>query len=468
MSSPEETSAAPAAEDVVAPIPAAEAAVAVAADPAPAAEPNHDEKESSEAPKADEKAEAAPAPPAAAAAASEPATVPSKPPNRTAEIWSTRLHREILALTKEGGDDAAHQHDVETVGVLPPFIALEDHTIDIAKGLCDVTFRIAVEPPSVVPGADDEKAGGTEGAEEVDEAKGVGGDELDDKPKEASAEGEANATEDKEKDAGKETEATAPDVADASSQDPPHVIIMLDASTGTSPDGGPAATSSSYPFQPPTAMLITGAHLFPQPGSEINDGDYLDIDLDWTPSLHLNDAILNIALKVRESIRRGEPFYNKGDDQDGANATSANLEAEVLKAKEKVTSFFSSGLTTLKQNASSMAAVASEVVAPHNVAAAAGGGVTAAAAAAGVGNKEGTAKAGEKKKAKRAVGSDIVAIGDEIDLSQSPWNICAGMYSCKAIRRPVFVELAMSQAEAEAKEQEKVSVQFGSIVSFAL
>ena len=488
MSSSEETAPASVAEGAVAP---ATDAVA-AADPVPASEPNQDGKES-EAPRADEKVEGAPVPSAAGAAASGaaaaepavaaleesptpvPATVPNKPPNRTAEIWGTRLHREILALTKEGGDDAAHQHDAETVGVLPPFITLEDHTIDIAKGLCDVTFRIAVEPPSVVPGADDEKAGGTEGAEvegddgnakDGSDEEGKGGDEAGDKPKEASAEGEANATDDK-MDAGRETEATAPDSADASNQDPPHVIIMLDASTGTSPDGGPAATPSSYPFQPPTAMIISGANLFPQPGSKINDGDYLDIDLDWTPSLHLNDAILNVALKVRESIRRGEPFYSKVDDQDGANTTSANLEAEVLKAKEKVTSFFSSGLTTLKQNASSMAAVASEVVAPHNVAAAAGGGVTAAAAAAGVGNKEGTAKAEEKKKAKRAVGSDVVAIGDEIDLSQSPWNVCAGMYSCKAIRRPGFVELAMSQAEAEAKEKEKVGVHLDRIVSVA-
>ena len=489
MPPPEETAPAPVAEDAVAPATDA-AAAAVAADPVPAAEPNQDEKES-EAPKADEKAEAVPVPPAAGAAATAaepavaapeasptpaPATVPSKPPNRTAEIWSTRLHREILALTKEGGDDAAHQHDVETVGVLPPFIALEDHTIDIAKGLCDVTFRIAVEPPSVVPGADDEKAGGTEGAKvegdgenakDGSDEEGKGGDEVEDKAKEASAEGEANATDDKEKDAGRETEDTAPDSANAINQDPPHVIIMLDASTGTSPDGGPAATPASYPFQPPTVMLISGANLFPQPGSEIYDGDYLDIDLDWTPSLHLNDAILNVALKVRESIRRGEPFYAKVDAQDGANTTSATLEAEVLKAKEKVTSFFSSGLTTLKQNASSMAAVASEVVAPHNVAAAAGGGVTAASAVAGVRNKEDAAK-DEKKKAKRAVGSDIVAIGDEIDLSQSPWNVCAGMYSCKAIRRPVFVELAMSQAEAEAKEQEKVGVQFDKIIFVAV
>ena len=486
MPSSEETAPAPATEEAFAPTTAAEAIVS--ADLVPEVEANQDEKES-EAPKADEKetAEAAPAPtadtsgePAAAdpeaSSSPPPATAaPSKPSNRTAEIWSTRLHREILALTKEGGDDAAHQHDVETVGVLPPFIALEDHTIDIAKGLCDVTFRIAVEPPSVVPGADDEKAGGTEGAKvegdgenakDGSDEEGKGGDEVEDKAKEASAEGEANATDDKEKDAGRETEDTAPDSADAINQDPPHVIIMLDASTGTSPDGGPAATPASYPFQPPTAMLISGANLFPQPGSEINDGDYLDIDLDWTPSLHLNDAILNVALKVRESIRRGEPFYAKVDAQDGANTTSATLEAEVLKAKEKVTSFFSSGLTTLKQNASSMAAVASEVVAPHNVAAAAGGGVTAAAAVAGVRNKEDAAK-DEKKKAKREVGSDIVAIGDEIDLSQSPWNVCAGMYSCKAIRRPVFVELAMSQAEAKAKEQEKVGVQFHGIISVA-
>jgi len=408
----------------------------------------------------------APSAPSAETPKASPAVAPSKPPNRTAEIWSTRLHREILALTGEGGDDAAHQHDVETVGILPPFITLEDHTIDIAKGLCDVTFRIAVEPPSFIPGAGGGSAGdgvteeeseapkdGEGEAKDVAAEEGKGGDEAVGKPKETT-ESDASG---KEGDAGGDTKA-ASEADNMPDQDPPHVIIMLDASTGTSPDGspGPAATPSSYPFQPPTAMLISGAHLFPRPGSDISDGDHLEIDLDWTPSLHLNDAILNVALKVRESIRRGEPFYSKDSGNGGAagGGGGGNLEAEVLKAKEKVTSFFSSGLTTLKQNASSMAAVASEVVAPHNVAAAAGGGVTVAAAAVGAGNKEDTAKV-DKKKAKQAIGSNTVVIGDEIDLSQSPWNVCAGMYSCRAIRRPTVVELAMSQAEAKAKEEEK-------------
>lgn len=446
-------------------VPTTAAAEAAEADPAPDA-PTEAPKQAGEETTG---ASSAPSPPSEAAVASETASEASpspaalsKPPNRTAEIWSTRLHREILALTGEGGDDAAHQHDVETVGVLPPFITLKDHTIDIAKGLCDVTFRVAVEPPSVVPGADGADAGeGARDRETKDAAVGEenSADEADEQTKEASIETgiDENAS-GKEEATGGETEA-ASGAANTSGQDPPHVIIMLDASTGTSPDGspGPAATPSSYPFQAPTAMLISGAHLFPRPGSEINDGDYLDIDLDWTPSLHLNDAILHVALKVRESIRRGEPFYSKVVDGDEGDNAGDNLEAEVLRAKEKVTSFFSSGLTTLRQNASSMASIASEVVAPHNVAAAAGGGVTAAAAAAGVGDPEGTARAEEKKKAKRAVGSETVAIGDEIDLSQSPWNVCAGMYSCNAIRRPTFVELAMSQAEAEAKEEEKVN-----------
>ena len=469
MASPEEVAPATIADEAAAP----DAGAATAGAPRAGEETDATTTAGSEAAATSSAAESASAPTAAAATAeASPAAAPSKPPNRTAEIWSTRLHREILALTGEGGDDAAHQHDAETVGVLPPFIVLEDHTIDIAKGLCDVTFRIDVEPPSVVPGADDgrpsagggtteEEAGGSEDTcregeandDTVEEGKRKGGDEAADEKSKEIADSDASG---KKEEAGGETEA-ASDVGNVPDQGPPHVIIMLDASTGTSPDGspGPAATSSSYPFQPPTAMLISGAHLFPRPGSEISDGDYIEIELDWTPSLHLNDAILHVALKVRESIRRGEPFYSNDGANDDA-AGGSNLEAEVLKAKEKVTSFFSSGLTTLKINASSMAAVASEVVAPHNVAAAAGGGVTAAAAVVGAGEKEDIAKA-DKKKAKRAIGSDTVAIGDEIDLSQSPWNVCAGMYSCKAIRRPVFVELAMSQAEAEAKAEEKVS-----------
>jgi len=44
-----------------------------------------------------------------------------------------------------------------------------------------------------------------------------------------------------------------------------------------------------------------------------------------------------------------------------------------------------------------------------------------------------------------------VAMGDVIDLNGAPFNMCVGMYSCKAIRRPEFVERAMKEVEEQQK-----------------
>ena len=43
------------------------------------------------------------------------------------------------------------------------------------------------------------------------------------------------------------------------------------------------ASPTSYPFQKPIALLKSGAELFPD-GSIISNGDYVEIDCDWTPS----------------------------------------------------------------------------------------------------------------------------------------------------------------------------------------
>jgi hypothetical protein len=47
---------------------------------------------------------------------------------------------------------------------------------------------------------------------------------------------------------------------------------------------------------------------------------------------------------------------------------------------------------------------------------------------------------------------DIPDIGDEIDLSEEPWNQCIGMYSCKAIKRPAFVDAAIAEAATKQKK----------------
>jgi hypothetical protein len=68
------------------------------------------------------------------------------------EIWSVRLQRELLALTKEptqetGDDDDSNKNS--SAGILPPFIQVKQHKLDIAKGLCQVYFNVLVEDISV-------------------------------------------------------------------------------------------------------------------------------------------------------------------------------------------------------------------------------------------------------------------------------------------------------------------------------
>ena len=60
--------------------------------------------------------------------------------DRNAEIWSTRLQREILAL--ESTDDESTK---KTVQLLPPFINIVGHTLNIEGGIAKIEFRIDVE-----------------------------------------------------------------------------------------------------------------------------------------------------------------------------------------------------------------------------------------------------------------------------------------------------------------------------------
>jgi hypothetical protein len=62
----------------------------------------------------------------------------------------------------------------------------------------------------------------------------------------------------------------------------------------------------------------------------------------------------------------------------------------------------------------------------------------------------------EEEEAKKEV-KEIPDIGDEIDLSEEPWNQCVGMYSCKAIQRPEFVEKAIAEAEKNQKQEKEAS-----------
>jgi hypothetical protein len=258
---------------------------------------------------------------------------------RNAEIWSTRVQRELLALTEGGAEDAAH------IAELPPFITLVDHELDIAKGLCKVSFHIDVP---VVP---------KEGADE----------------------------------------------------DP--IVITLDASLHTKVDGSVNAARPAYPFEKPTAILRSGASFFPE-GSTVNDGDFVDIDCDWTPSLHLSDAVLNVGLKVKESILQQEPFHK-------AELVPVDRVDEVVKGALRFGNFLSKSAKSVTAKAKSP-------------------------------------KTKEPKQKPRMATAEDINIGDEINLLESPWVDCEGVYSCKCIRRPVFVEDAMALA-ASSRPPEQVS-----------
>ena len=63
-------------------------------------------------------------------------------------------------------------------------------------------------------------------------------------------------------------------------------------------------------------------------------------------------------------------------------------------------------------------------------------------------------EASPKEEAQKVV-KDIPDIGDEINLSDEPWSQCIGMYTCKSIKRPAFVEDAI--ANASKKKAAEVS-----------
>ncbi len=282
--------------------------------------------------------------------------------DRTPEIWSSRLQRELLSLTttttsEEGGDTTA-----AAAAILPPFVTVKEHELDIEKGVCKVTFRISVEG---VPTAADEESFSTV-----------------------------------------------------------VVDILLDVSLKLK-DGNSPDSAASYPFHRPKALLLHGSEHFPE-GSTVHDGALIAIDCDWTPSLHLNDAALNIALKIRESIKRREPFF-KLVTEPVATSSSSSL------SSSKMSAFF----TSLKSKAAAVVDELDQATVPKV--------------------KSKTRPTKSKKQTtttkKKSKSSGQVEIGDIIDLSEEPWSRCAGMYSCKAIRRPEFIEAAMTAAASEEKNK---------------
>jgi len=286
--------------------------------------------------------------------------------DRTAEIWSTRLQREVLALTsiaeaeegkdtageddKDSSDDLSHstpKHDNLNIAMLPPFVKVDSHELDVAKGICKVTFSILVDAPKdAAKEIAEEKEG--EVAEDVTESSDSPKTALDESPATAKA-------------------------APRAESGLPTVFVTLDVSMVNV--GGSRAVF--YPFQKPLVILTGGEELFP-PKSTIHDDDLIDLDCDWTPSLHLSDAILNVALKIRESIRTGDPFM-------AAAAPASSLLSPVDEISNTVSSFLGS-LGRRKAN------------------------------------KEHTQQNAPPSPTKRSQHPSQVKLGDVIDLSQTPYS----------------------------------------------
>ena len=249
---------------------------------------------------------------------------------RNAEIWSTRIQKELLALTTDNAD--AESTD-EVRSMIPRFCRVQSHELSIENGSCVVAFEVQVEVKN-----------------------------QDGENKECI------------------------------------LVVSLDASLPKRANGKIDGSKSAYPFSEPTALLKSGQEFFPV-GSTIRNGNRISMDLDWTPSLHLTDAIMNIGLKIKESILQKEPFH-------AAPAASPLSVQNPFAAFGKA--FSSKGRSKPKKPA-------------------------------------------PKKKQPTTPGE--VRIGDEIDLLQEPWAAAHGVYSCKAIRRPQFVEKAMQAAiDREDKE----------------
>lgn len=312
--------------------------------------------------------------------------------DRNAEIWSTRVQRELLALTTE---NAPEQDKKDTHGVLPPFMKVKDHQLDIAAGICVVSFLVEITGQVKKAAVHHSQNEQTQQGEQTESTTSEGETEKSEEdPKEVQAESKAS---------GDQTETV---------ETKRIITIMLDASLAKKADGTLDTHSPAYPFLPPRAILAEGSSCFPS-GSTIKDGDPVVIDCDWTPSLHLSDAVLNIGLKVKESILQDEPFHAAREPNEGDQMLEDMLSGARAIGSKLGKSFQGFGFKGEKAKK----------------------------------------QLNKGKKEKKPAQAGEIRIGDEIHLLEPPWVESQGIYSCKAVRRPEFVEAAIQHAALEKDKQ---------------
>jgi len=341
---------------------------------------------------------------------------------KNAEIWSTRLQRELLALTTDNAPEDAKE---EVTAVLPPFCKVKEHALDIERGNCTVTCLIDL-PPSSSPA----KAGGSTASPKKQEATSdeKTAAEGEDKGEETTEE----KTAEKAADAEKADVSATDDAAPAAETEQAPIIVTMDVSLQKKADGSVDAMAVSYPFLKPVAILTSGCSRFPN-GSTIQDGDMIDIEMDWTPSLHLTDAFLNVSLKIKECISQGEPFHPGMVEK---TRPDLSVGAMMNQAK-KLGSTFSQSLRGFAGEGKTNGDPDSEKKKKNRLS---------------LGRK----KKEKKQKPKATPGE--VRIGDEINMLESPWVDCQGVYTCKAIRRPKFIEEAMAVAAQQMKAEPEPQV----------
>ncbi|CAB9499062.1 expressed unknown protein [Seminavis robusta] len=211
------------------------------------------------------------------------------------------------------------------------------------------------------------------------------------------------------------------------------VTITLDASWKAQPGDGEDTDSSCYPNIPPRITVTDGASCFPE-GSTIQNGDLVTIDCVWAPSLQLTDAVLNIGLKIKESILQQEPFHPAPKESSQKEEKDSMMSSARAAIGRRL-----SGLVTSKNNNNNS---------NHNKNAT-------------INSSSSHHSRSSKKKASKKLSSsshhtikvEEVRIGAEINLLEPPWVESQGIYSCKAVRRPEFVEAAIQHAALESGEQ---------------
>jgi hypothetical protein len=74
-------------------------------------------------------------------------------PRNHADVWSTRIQRELLTLVTDNGDA---ETTAQERSMLPPFCKVLEHKLDIEAGKCQLAFAVEISVPSITSGADPE------------------------------------------------------------------------------------------------------------------------------------------------------------------------------------------------------------------------------------------------------------------------------------------------------------------------